>query len=189
MAVLMLPFTLGVPLGSYVSGKSMQTAARERQLLAIGSACAGFGCLVLALGRYEASLLLLVSLFVIGSGVGLCIPASIVAVQAAVRPPMIGIATATSGMFRTLGGSLGIALMSTALFAHLIIKDTATEATNGRRLDLLMQVSPDQLVRGFDWAFIICDIAGLCALILSLTLPRIHASPIPATTINPGDKP
>ncbi|MFK7966198.1 MAG: MFS transporter [Burkholderiaceae bacterium] len=188
MAVLMLPFTLGVPLGSYISGKSMQTAARERTLLSLGSASAAVGSLLLALGYYEPGPLLLLSLFIIGNGVGLCIPASIVAVQAAVRPPMIGIATATSGMFRTLGGSLGIALMSAALFSQLIsvdAKDVAATTSHGpRQVDQLIAVAPELLSNGFQWAFIIAAIAASFAWLLSRLLPQTQLLTSPAT----GDK-
>lgn len=185
MALLMLPFTLGVPLGSYSSGKAMQTAARERQLLSVGSGCAGAGSLMLAFGDYQPGVLLLLSLFVIGYGIGLCIPATIVAVQAAVRPPMIGIATATTGMFRTLGGALGIALMSAALFAHLVVDSAAEQTTDERQIDQLMKVAPELLGSGFQWAFIIGAIAGFCALILARALPQSHLPPLPST----GEKP
>ncbi|MGH1360460.1 MAG: MFS transporter [Burkholderiaceae bacterium] len=167
MALLMLPFTLGVPLGSYVSGKSMQTASRERLLLSGGSALAGLGSLATAFMSYEPGLLLSVCLFVIGTGIGLCIPASIVTVQAAVRPPMIGIATATSGMFRTLGGALGIAVMSSALFATV-----SASNRGGPVVEQLSDIDPTLLSNGFRSAFLVAAAAGLTATILAQCLRR-----------------
>jgi len=139
----------------------------------------------MAFVHYQPCSLLMLSLLIMEIIVGLCIPTSIVAVKAAVRPPMIGIATATSGMFRTLGGSLGIALMSAALFAHLVTDGPAGKNDSPRQLDLLQQAEPALLVSGFQWAFIIGAIAGLCALLLALTLQPSHASRLPVT----GEKP
>lgn len=175
MGLYMLPFTLGVPLGSYWSGKAMQTRARERQLLSIGSIASGSGALLLAFAHYQPNVPLFAALFFMGTGVGLCIPASIVAIQGAVRPPMIGIATATSGMFRTLGGAIGIAIMSSMLFASisstgLTAAHTADPASAIPIAERLAGAAPGLLVNGFQSAFLVAAVAGLVGAVLALQL-------------------
>jgi hypothetical protein len=56
---------------------------------------------------------------VAGLGVGMQFPTSLVAVQNAVPQSSIGIVTAATAFFRSLGGAIGIAVLSTVLFATL----------------------------------------------------------------------
>ena len=171
----MLPFTLGVPVGSYYSGKLMQHAARERVLLSTGTAMTTLGALIIALIDYQSGWPLFVALLMTGTGVGLCIPASVVAVQAAVQPAQIGIATATSGMARTLGGALGIALMS-AMFFAAISAEALTPAAGAllpaASQSLLGQADPADLENGFRAAFWSATVAGVIGIALALQLRR-----------------
>ncbi len=171
MALLMLPFTLGVPLGSYISGKAMQSAMRQRLLLASGSSASAIGALVLAFISYTPGAPLSAGLLFMGVGVGLTIPASIVAVQSAVRPALIGIATATSGLFRTLGGAIGIAAMSSALYAGIPV-----QGQSGSTAAILGSVDPAELADGFRSAFIVAALAATLALVLCSGLSYSRAS-------------
>jgi sugar phosphate permease len=64
---------------------------------------------------------MLSSLFMLLCGVcsGLQFPTSLVGTQNAVNQQDIGVATSTSNLFRSLGGAMGVALMSALLLALL----------------------------------------------------------------------
>jgi EmrB/QacA subfamily drug resistance transporter len=183
VALYMLPLTLGVPIGSYLSGKSMQGAMRERLLLGVGSVLTFAGAAALALTIPQTGPGVALSLACTGLGIGLCIPATIVAVQAAVPPPQIGIATATSGVFRTLGGAIGIATMSAVLFATL----AGSEMPSGPLRDpdaalRLARVPGEMLAAGFQRAFVLAALVALVAVALSRLLgPTTEHAQRPAT--------
>ncbi|MEZ5653807.1 MAG: MFS transporter [Burkholderiaceae bacterium] len=167
VAVTMLPLTLGVPVGSYISGKVMLGAMRQRLLLGIGSTMSTAGAAMLATITLAPGWPVALALVLTGLGIGMCIPATMVAVQWAVPAEQIGIATAVSGVFRTLGGALGIAALSAVLFAVL-----ASGGVDGALRDQdaalrLAEISPDVLHGGFQRAFALAAALAVIAAILS----------------------
>lgn len=178
VALYMLPLTLGVPIGSFFSGKVMQGAMRHRRLLATGSLLSAAGTGALALLPLQPGIPVAVALAAAGFGIGLCIPSSVVAVQASVPPPQIGIATAVSGVFRTLGGALGIAAMSAILFTHLAgqVGQAAGPLRGGDAALRLASVPGRLLEAGFHQAFALAACVSLVALLLAKWLdpPQAH---------------
>ncbi|MEZ5740708.1 MAG: MFS transporter [Burkholderiaceae bacterium] len=172
LALFMLPLTLGVPIGSYVSGKAMQGAMRHRLLLGLGSALTATGALLLALDAAHAGWVTAIGLAVTGCGIGMCIPSTIVAVQAAVPLRQIGIATATSGVFRTLGGAIGIAAMSAMLFATLATAPSglAGGLRGGTVVTELAALPQALLASGFQRAFLLAAGVATVAIVLSRLL-------------------
>lgn len=59
--------------------------------------------------------LAVISMIVFGLGLGLGMPVFSLTVQNAVRPDELGVATASSQLFRNLGGTIGIAVMGTIM--------------------------------------------------------------------------
>lgn len=56
-----------------------------------------------------------ISMIIFGTGLGLSMPVFTLTVQNAVVPSMLGVATATTTLFRNLGGTIGIAIMGTVM--------------------------------------------------------------------------
>lgn len=195
VAFLMLPLTLGVPLASFLSGKTMHRhGPRHRMLLVGGSLLCAIGVALLASLPIRPGIGTGIGLGLVGLGVGFTIPASIVATQAAVPLSQLGIATATGGLFRTLGGAIGIAVMSTALFAAVLdgtgTRGTIEAATPGTTINqadtgssgrvaitadtraILAHAPPERLNEGFAIAFKIGAVAALLAGALATGLTR-----------------
>jgi hypothetical protein len=55
----------------------------------------------------------------IGAGMGLGMVTLLIAVQSSVRREMLGIATSATQFFRTIGGTIGVAIMGSVLSLHL----------------------------------------------------------------------
>jgi hypothetical protein len=72
-----------------------------------------------------------IAMSVAGFGTGLQFPTSLVAVQNAVPQSSVGIATASTALFRSLGGAIGIAVLSTVLLATLHGADGLPAGTTG----------------------------------------------------------
>ena len=67
-------------------------------------------------------------MFITGLGIGLVMQVLVVAVQNAVPHSELGVATATSTFFRTIGGAFGVAVLG-AVFANRLLSELRTHAT------------------------------------------------------------
>ena len=68
----------------------------------------------------------------LGVGIGLCLQTMILAVQNAVQLAELGVATSAVSFFRSMGGSVGVALFG-ALFNNLLVRMIGAEAAAGGR--------------------------------------------------------
>lgn len=112
----LIAFSLAIPAGSLASGKLISRLDGATRPLQVG----GFllmlsGALLLAAVGPEATPGLAAVLALCGFGIGLTIPASLVAVQSAVPARHIGIATGIFAVFRSLGGACGLSLQGMLL--------------------------------------------------------------------------
>jgi predicted MFS family arabinose efflux permease len=123
----LLPLMAGITCAAIASGRLLRAQMPARRLAGVGSAllALSFAALgaVLAWAPGSAALLS-ASLLPAGLGLGLLFPIVTVVSQRAAPPQLMGIATATPVMLRSLGGSAGVALMA-ALLAHRMADELA----------------------------------------------------------------
>src|SRR5690606_36318231 len=114
-----------------------------------------------------------------GLGLGLQMPASLVAVQSAVAPRQMGIATAVGALCRTLGGAVGIAILTSVLFAQV---RAARGLVAGEATGPLTDVAAETLQAGFQGAFGLTVAIALLSLIAAWAMPArtLLAAPEPA---------
>jgi EmrB/QacA subfamily drug resistance transporter len=109
------PLLLAWPIAATLSGKMILrfgyrlTAVAGALLVAIGVG------LVTMLQTSSTLPYIVVAMLMIGTGLGLMSTAFIISVQNAVPWSVRGVATATTQFFRTIGGTVGVALMGTIL--------------------------------------------------------------------------
>ena len=68
---------------------------------------------------------------IVGLGLGISMPVFSLTIQNAVEPQQLGVATASSQLFRSLGGTIGIAVMGTVMNSHMTSKMTELGAASG----------------------------------------------------------
>ncbi|HEY0835085.1 MAG TPA: MDR family MFS transporter, partial [Azospirillum sp.] len=116
--LLLLPLVFGMTLGAVGGGRLIARSGRYKIYPIVGLALAAL--MFLALGVSERvsgdGLLSTLVLVPLGIGLGLVMPVMTVAVQNAVDRRDLGAATASVGFFRSLGGSVGVAVFG-AVFA------------------------------------------------------------------------
>jgi MFS family permease len=96
----------------------------------VGTAVLSLGLLSLTqLGPHTAYWEVAVFMFITGLGLGLVMQVLVVAVQNAVPYSALGVATATSTFFRTIGGAFGVAVLG-AVFANRLISELKLHATS-----------------------------------------------------------
>ncbi|RJG24558.1 MDR family MFS transporter [Paenibacillus thiaminolyticus] len=68
---------------------------------------------------------------IVGLGLGISMPVFSLTIQNAVEPQQLGVATASSQLFRSLGGTIGIAVMGTVMNSNMTSKMTELGAASG----------------------------------------------------------
>ena len=114
----LLPLMGGLLAASIGSGRTISKIGRYRAFPIVGTALISVGMYLLSrIGVSTGYLLLSVAMVVLGFGLGLVMPVLVLAVQNAVPRPEMGVATAASIFFRSIGGSFGVAIFGT-VFAN-----------------------------------------------------------------------
>ncbi|EPN61285.1 EmrB/QacA family drug resistance transporter, partial [Pseudomonas syringae pv. actinidiae ICMP 19096] len=110
---------IGMPMGAYFAGRRTAQTGRYKPLILTGALLMPVAILGMAFTPPQS--LVVMSLFMILTGIatGMQFPTSLVGTQNAVQPRDMGVATSTTNLFRSLGGAMGVALMSALLLAML----------------------------------------------------------------------
>ena len=118
-AALHLPLVMGLPLGAYCCGRLTASLGRYKPLILLGAVLLPCGIAGLALVPVGDHWLSGLCMLLTGIAIGTQFPTSLVAAQNAVEQRHIGVATSNATLFRSLGGAVGVALMSAILLALL----------------------------------------------------------------------
>ncbi|QBD82748.1 DHA2 family efflux MFS transporter permease subunit [Ktedonosporobacter rubrisoli] len=116
------PLLLAWPITSTISSKIIiKLGYRFTAVVGMLGAAAGVG--MTALFNDQTSLtFIVVAMLLIGAGLGFASSAFILSVQNAVPWNLRGVATASTQFFRTMGGTVGVAIMGTILNAQMAVR-------------------------------------------------------------------
>lgn len=114
---LLIPMMLGVLIGSIVGGQLLSRAGGHYRILsAAGIAIMCVGIFLLSRMTEHTSYTTAVFYMIItGLGLGPTMPVFTIAVQNAVSQKMLGVATSATAFFRSIGGSVGLALLGSVM--------------------------------------------------------------------------
>ena len=196
-ALQLIPLSLAIPLGAYVGGSLTTRSGRFKRVQLSGAAMVPIAVLGLAVIDPHAALLGALLMALTGIGIGLQLPTSMVAVQNAVPHRHVGIATAVTAFFRSLGAAVGIAILMALLLAILhdkapavagspsgaeIIKAMVGEAGSAQpTLDQALRLQLTATVQGaFQSIFMLGALIALASVALALRMPDEVLSERPA---------
>jgi EmrB/QacA subfamily drug resistance transporter len=113
----LIPMTLGIVFGSFVSGQLLsRTGGHYRIQAIVGTAIMSSGLFLLSRINVDSSYtVVVVNTVITGVGLGITFPLFTIAVQNAVPNNMLGVATSATTFFRSIGGSVGLAILGSAL--------------------------------------------------------------------------
>lgn len=184
--LLLIPATLGTVAGSLISGMLISRTGRYKKFPLMGSAIATFGCVLLSFDIGPLSPGLIATLLgLLGVGIGLTFPTVLVAIQNAVDRQDMGAATASVSFFRSLGGSLGVALLG-AVLAHTFSVPNGFGAETGGVLVALPPALLRDAAVGFQNLFLTAALIAAAAFVVALILPELplrQAQPEPGTAL------
>jgi EmrB/QacA subfamily drug resistance transporter len=125
----LLPMIGGMLLTFISSGRIVTRTGRYKVFPIVGTAVLSGGLLLLTLlNPHTPYGEVAVFMFVTGLGIGMVMQVLVVAVQNAVPYSALGVATAASTFFRTIGGAFGVAVLG-AVFANRLISELRLHAT------------------------------------------------------------
>lgn len=183
-ATQLVALSLGPPAGSFVAGRTMAATGRYRPQQMIGAIAVtlAVGGLAVAIAADAPHGVAMALLFVGGVGFGLQFPTTMVAIQSATPPEQVGTVVAAVNFARSLGGAIGIALLSTLLLE--LLRSGAPELASGSVgadvMRALTETDADALrarmqpvaERAFEVVFGVCAAGGLLALALYRAMPE-----------------
>lgn len=106
--LLVMPYLVLSTLGSYVAGQLTRRLGKSKLILLLGLGGAAIGSLLMTLNTVETNMVLIVAeSALLGIGIGMVMPTSIVVVQNAVEQRDIGSATGALLLLRSVGGAFG----------------------------------------------------------------------------------
>ena len=117
--LLLLPLMAGIMTSSVISGQLTSRTGRYKIFPVVGTALMTTALLMLFLRLGVDTSLPEVDIYMVlfGLGLGGCMQTLIMAVQNAVPPRDMGVATASATFFRQMGGTLGVAVFLSILFS------------------------------------------------------------------------
>jgi EmrB/QacA subfamily drug resistance transporter len=161
--LLLVPAMLGITVSTTLSGRSIARTGRYKRF-----PIAGLGLMTVALGLLAvlagdpSQVGTGVGLVLFGLGFGMVTQVLIVAVQNSVERRELGVATATTGFFRALGGAVGAAVLG-AVFAARAGSNAAEIGGRALRSDV---------IDGVQAVFLVAAPLAALALLIVLLLPE-----------------
>ena len=127
----LVPLMAGLLAASIGSGQLISRTGRYKRFPILGTAIAAVGLALLSrlepgTGSLEAGFYMLV----LGVGLGFVMQVLVLAVQNAVPYSQLGVATSSATLFRSIGGSLGTAILG-AIFANRLADELASRLPAG----------------------------------------------------------
>lgn len=134
-----MPMSIAMVVLSTFAGRWITKTGKYKKYAVMGMPIMIAGMLIMAF--MNSVWMAVVAMIVFGVGLGVGMPVFSLTVQNAVSPQQLGVATASSQLFRNLGGTIGIAVMGTIMQSSL--KTNVKEAmTSGEGIDLT-KLDPD----------------------------------------------
>jgi EmrB/QacA subfamily drug resistance transporter len=150
----LVPVMAGVLVASIASGQIITRTGRYKAWPIAGTATATVGMVLLStMDQNTSTGLAAVEMLVLGLGLGMVMQVLVLAVQNAVPYEQLGVATSGATLFRSIGGSIGTAILGT-VFTNRLDALLASGPTSGAAVGTLDPSALDRLPAAAHDAFI-----------------------------------
>ena len=166
--LLLVPAMLGITVSTTLSGRSIARTGRYKRFPVMGlSAMTGSLVALAVLAGHPSQLATGIALGAFGLGFGLVTQVLVTAIQNTVERRELGVATATAGFFRALGGAVGAAVLGAVFAAR-----AGGAATEGGGAGLGSVVRAD-VIDGVQAVFAVAAPLAALALLAVLALAEV----------------
>lgn len=143
----LIPLMAGLLVASIGSGQIISRWGRYRIFPILGTGIATIGLLLMTSLDADTSIVgMAARMAVLGFGLGLVMQVLVLAVQNAVSYAQLGVATSGATLFRSIGGSVGTAIMG-AVFTHNLNLDLERSLPAGEASKISGSIDPAQLAK------------------------------------------
>ena len=190
------PMALAWSAASITSGRIVHKVG-ERKMIRIGMLFMAVGFLLAYFMQYDSSITyIILCVMFIGAGMGIQTPAILVTIQNSMSKSALGVATSSQMLSRTLGGTIGVSVLGSALAGSMLSQFQSSEMQSkltsfpatvlghlGEPQELLSrhmreQMNPDQLItilnvftRSLHSVFLTAFVVVIISLVVSFLLP------------------
>ncbi|HYZ27782.1 MAG TPA: MDR family MFS transporter [Thermoleophilaceae bacterium] len=172
----LLPVMGGLLVSSIVSGQIITRTGRYKVFPIAGTAVAAFGMWLLSsLDETTPSGVAALHMLVLGLGLGMVMQVLVLATQNAVPYEQLGVATSGATLFRSIGGSLGTAVLGAIFSAQLRSGLASGEAQATAYTDAIQAV------------FAVATVIVLVAFALTWLIPERRLRPTVETSVGVGE--
>lgn len=176
VASMLLLHALAVPCGAFFSGRMMVRRMRLRRNMVGGALLSTAAAAALVAIPFDAGWPVGVAVALLGLGFGIALPPGIVLAQMSVALHRIGAATAFMALARSFGSALGLAVLTSVLFAGYNAAGGQAGAAGaaGGAAAILQQgagAADPALVNGFRLVFACVAVALALSAVASMQLP------------------
>ncbi|RDI43110.1 MDR family MFS transporter [Falsibacillus pallidus] len=129
--LVMMPMTLSMVIASAIGGQLITKTGKYKIIALIGLLIMTIGLFDLSrMGTDTSNTTAILNMITVGVGLGLSFPVFTLTIQNAVDYKFLGVATASSQLFRQIGGTIGVAIMGTVMNSKMTdkMKELAAEA-------------------------------------------------------------
>lgn len=127
-----MPMSVVMILCTAFIGQFISKTGKYKKMAIGGLLIMTFGMVLLHFMTPDTAIYItIIYMCIVGLGLGISMPVFSLTIQNAVEPQQLGVATASSQLFRSLGGTIGIAVMGTVMNSHMTSKMTELGAASG----------------------------------------------------------
>src|SRR5215210_1671064 len=165
--LLLAPAMLGITVSTTVSGRIIARSGRYKASPVVGLGLMTIGLALLgAVAGERSQLAIAIGMVVFGLGFGMVTQILVLAVQSSVDRRELGVATATTGFFRALGGAVGAAVLGAVFAAQAGLRASDGQGT------ALGAAARDHVIDGVQTVFYVAAPLAALALLIVLALPE-----------------
>jgi MFS family permease len=118
--LVLTPMTLALAVGATIGGQIISRAGRYVIVVVAGAAMMTFGMYLLSrMGTDTSRLEATRNMAVVGFGLGFMMPSLVIAVQNAFSYQVLGVVTSSVTFFRSIGGTIGVAVLGSLMTTRL----------------------------------------------------------------------
>lgn len=134
-----MPMSIAMLITTSVSGQLMSKTGKYKKMAILGLMVMTIAMVLMYFMVPSTPIyVLIIYMVILGLGLGIAMPVFSLTVQNAVAPQQIGVATATSTLFRNLGGTIGIAIMGSLMSTSITKKMTELSSNLGNQTNAAM---------------------------------------------------
>lgn len=141
--LVMMPMTLSMVVASAIGGQMITKSGKYKKMALTGLCIMAAGMIAMAFMSTESTnLIAVIMMIIVGMGLGISFPVFTLTIQNAVEQKLLGVATASSQLFRQIGGTVGVAIMGTIMTVRMQSKIESLSAESGLNTENISNVDP-----------------------------------------------